>query len=99
MSDRIRAEIGDLMKLQKERADLLMNLRTKIDTISEMTEELILQTPEKEQGDKRILVKDALGSLIAGARELQELFRFEEHAAEEYREAEAEAAAIVEDMP
>ena len=99
MSDRIRAEIGELMKLQKERAELLVNLRSKIDTISEMTEELILQAPEKEQGDKRIMVKDALGSLITGAGELRELFRFEEHAAEEYREAEAEAASIIEDMP
>ena len=99
MSDRIRAEIGDMMKLQKERADLLMSLRMKIDAISEIAEELIAPAPEREQGDKRILARDALGSLTAGCRELQELFRFEERAVGEYREAEAEAAAIIEDMP
>ena len=100
MGDRVKADIEDLMKIQKEQTDLLQELRTRIDTISEITEGLISPGSETDQDGKRkrIQAEDALAGLTAGCRELQELLRFEEHAVGEYREAEAEAASIIEDL-
>lgn len=98
MGDRIKADIESLVKLQEERADLLQRLRAKIDTLAEVTEELSGTVPEPDRSLWRRQAEDALGTLTDGWRELKELFYFEEHAAREYREAEAEAGALMEDL-
>lgn len=98
MSDRVRADIDSLVKLQREQTDLLEGLRVKIDAISELAEELFGRAPEPGRSDERLQAEEALGSLTAGCRELGELFRFEEHAVGEYKEAEAEVTAMLEDL-
>lgn len=103
MGDRIRADLEGLGKLRVSQAELLSRLETKIGAIEEAAGEVAGRVPGEaaarasgtEQEALRLKAREALDGLRDGARELRALLRFEEHACDEYREAEAEAAEIL----